>query len=133
MTRNIPIITFLQRTWMLLVFTVLCNFLTLWNHVFVWVPNGRDEWGNVAWRGLTLLDLCGAVLLVPALASAVVWTALLFIHLYFRDTLDKDVHDGTYLKDWREIGPVHRVWVRNLILIGSIIGFCILCSSLAKG
>lgn len=132
MKTNFPIITFLQRSWMLTVFMVLSNFAVLSNHEFfkIWT---RDNDGNVVYVGQTLFQILGAVLYIPAMASVVVWVALLFRHLYFRESIDKDINDGTYLLDWRAVTPTTRIWVTNFVLIGMIIALCILCSTLAKG
>lgn len=132
--KNVPIITFLQRAWMLLAFTLLTNYLTIWKHIFFWVDSGaRDEWGNVVWRGLTLFDICGAILLVPGLASALLFVTLLLIHLRYRQTIDADVHNGTYVTDWRAMTSAERVRINNFVFIGILIALCILCASLAKG
>ena len=130
--RNWPLLTFLQRTWMLLVFTIVSNFLTLWNHVFVWLPTAFDQWGHpVDWRGLTLFDICGAVLYVPALASTAVWVALLCLHLFFRQTLDADAHSGKYVHDWRALEPRDRIYASVILRVGIILAIAIIAASMA--
>lgn len=130
--KNWPIITFLARTWMLLAFAILTNFLTLWKHVFVWVENGADEWGSTVWRGLTLFDICGAVLYLPGLASVAYWVSLLLIHLNYRQTIDKDVHDNTYLNDWRALTSAERVMNQTWTRVGFLVALAIIVHGLAK-
>jgi len=125
---NLPLLTFFARTWMLFVFMLLSNFAVLSNHAWYWVqlPGGQ-------WQGVTLFEILGAVLYVPALASVVMWVYLLLIHLFFRDTLDKDAHDGTYIADWRILTSAERMWMNVILRVGFFIGFCILCAGVAKG
>lgn len=137
MKKNVPIITFLSRTWMLCVLMVVSNYLSLSKYVFYWkqLPAGYDGTPG-AWVGVTLFDILGGVLYALPLISTVSWFALLAIHLYYRETVDKDAHDGTYVADWHNMGDVasrHRVWAATVIRIGFLIGFCILCAGLAKG
>jgi lysozyme family protein len=129
---NVPIITFLQRTWMLLVFAILSNWAVLSNHQFFrhWTI---DMEGKTIYEGQTIFQMFGGVAYVPGLVSAVLFVTLLCIHLFFRETIDKDVNDGTYLRDWASLSPNDRVLYSTIIRIGFIIGFCILCSGLAKG
>lgn len=125
---NIPLITFFARTWMLLVFMLLANWAVLNKHEYFvkQLPDGTSQ-------GVTLFEILGAVLYVPAIASVVVFVALLVLHLFFRDTLDKDAHDGTYIADWRALTSSERVWIGTVIRVGFFIGFCILCASMARG
>lgn len=134
MKRNIPIISFFTRvsTLLLFAFMLLSNFAVLSQKpIYSWWTVNME--GYTVHESFTLFQILGAVLYVPALASVVVFCALLFRHLYFRQTIDADIHDGVYLSDWRQIGPVHRIWVSNMVVVGMIIALCILCSSLAKG
>lgn len=89
--------------------------------------------GYAVHETFTMFQLLGAVLYVPALTSVVVFVALIIRHFYFRGSIDADIQSGKYLEDWKAIGPVHRIWVANVVLIGLIIALCILCSSMAKG
>jgi lysozyme family protein len=134
MNKNIPIISFFTRTstWLLTVFMLVSNWLVLWQHpVYSWWTVNME--GITVHESFTMFQLFGAVLYVPAISSVIVWVALLFRHLYYRQSIDADIQDGTYLNDWKTIGPVHRIWVANVVLIGIIIALAILCSSLAKG
>lgn len=115
---NTPVITFFARTWQIFTFMVLSNFAVL---------------SNAQFGGHTLFEMLGAVLYVPAVASVVLWTALLVVHLFFRQTLDQDAHDGTYVRDWRALTPAQRAYIGTIIRIGILIGFCILCASMARG
>src|ERR1700676_2077776 len=98
LVKNVPIITFFSRTLMVFIFMLLSNWAVLSNiEYFVKpLPNGTQQ-------GVTLFEMLGAVLYVPALASVVMWVYLLLIHLFFRDTLDLDAHSGVYIADWRAL------------------------------
>ena len=124
---NVLLITFFARTWMLMIFMVASNWIVLWKHEFFpKIVNGN-------WQGLTLFEMLGAVLFIPALGSAVFWFYLLMLHLFFRDTLDKDAHDGVYIADWRAMSSFERMQINAWLRIGFFIGFCILFASLARG
>lgn len=132
--KNYPILSFFTRTstWLLLIFMLVANWLVLWQHpVYCWWTVTME--GQTVHECFTMFQLFGAVLYVPAIASVVVFQAMLFRHFYYRGTIDQDIQDGTYLIDWKAIGPVHRIWIANFVLIGFVIALCILCSSLAKG
>lgn len=116
---NVPIITFFARTWMLFIFMILANMAVLSQYK---LPSGH-----------TLFEILGAVLYVPALASVVMWVYLLMLHLFFRETLDKDAHDGVYITDWRALTSAERMWMNVVLRVGFFIGFCILCASMARG
>jgi hypothetical protein len=129
---NIPIFTFLQRTWMLLAFSLAANWAALSNYEFFkhWTRNAA---GTVVYQGWTLFDMFGGLVYIPGITSAVMFFALLCIHLFWRESVDKDAHDGTYLDDWHDLTPEQRVRYSTLIRIGIIVGFCILCAGLARG
>jgi len=134
MKNNLPILSFFARTWMLFIFMLISNFAVLSNHAWRWVqlPTAPDGTPG-AWQGVTLFDMLGAVLYVPALASVVMWVYLLVLHLFFRGTLDKDAHDGVYIADWRALTSAERMWMNVVLRVGFFIGFCILCAGVAKG
>jgi lysozyme family protein len=129
---NIPIITFLQRTWMLLVFAIVSNYAVLNNHQFFrhWTV---DMEGKTVYQGQTIFEMFGAIAYIPGLVSAVLFVSLFCLHLFYRETVDKDVHDGTYVKDWEALTSDQRILYSTIIRIGFIIGFCILCAGLARG
>lgn len=130
--KNIPFLSYLWRTWPLLVFTVAANFLTRWNHAFAWISNGKDEWGNTVWQGLTAADLCGAVLYVPALASVVIWLVGLMIHLFHRQTVERDAHSGRTGTDWETVTAAERVRWSVILRLGYALIFGLIAAALAK-
>jgi lysozyme family protein len=131
---NIPIVTFFARTWMLFLFMLASNYAVLNQHEFGQVIEYTKAGTRVLVApGHTLFEMLGAVLYVPALASVVMWVYLLMIHLFFRDTLDKDAHNGVYIADWRALNSADRMWMNVVLRVGFFIGFCILCASMAKG
>jgi len=109
---NIPILSFLARTWMLLVFVVVAN---------------------MACQNEALFQKWGALIYIPAVTSTVWFVNLLCVHLFFRQTVDQDAHDGTYVKDWVALTPHQRVAWATVIRIGSLIALSILCAGLARG
>lgn len=109
---NVPIITFLQRTWLLLVAAIAFTLLSLNDTVF---------------------QKFGAIVYIPSLVLWVMWSSLLAIHLFFRQTVDLDAHTGKYLNDWNSLTPFQRTLLAVIIRIGLIVGFCILCAGLARG
>jgi lysozyme family protein len=134
MKRNIPIIAFFTRvsTWLLLAFMALTNFAVYWQHpVYSWWTVNMD--GYTVYEQFTLFQLLGAQLYIPAVSSVVLFVALLIMHFRYRQTIDADIQDGSYLNDWRSISPAHRIWVHTAVFIGLVIALCILCSSMAKG
>lgn len=134
MKRNIPVIAFFTRvsTWFLTIFMLVSNFLVLWQHpVYSWWTVNME--GYTVHESFTMFQLFGAVLYIPAIFSVAAWVSLFFRHMYFRQSIDADIQSGRYMLDWDAIGPVHRTWQTNVVLIGVLIAICILCSSLAKG
>lgn len=134
MQRNIPVIAFFTRvsTWLLLAFMLASNYAVLSQKiVYSWWTVNME--GYTVHETFTLFQLLGAVLYVPAIFSVAVFFALLFRHLYFRQSIDADIQSGEYMNDWRQVGPVHRIWVSNVVLVGVIIAICLICASLAKG
>lgn len=117
---------------MLLAFSFLSNWAALSNYEFFkhWTVNLK---GETVYQGWTLFEMFGAIIYVPGIASIVMWVGLLCVHLYWRETVDKDAHDGTYCNDWQELTSNQRVLYATIIRIGTIIGFCILCAGLARG
>lgn len=129
---NIPIVSFLQRTWMLLAFSLVANWAALSNYEFFkrWTVNLE---GKTVYDGWTLFELFGGLIYIPGITSAVMWVSLLCVHLFWRESVDRDAHDGKYLRDWGSLDPDQRIRYATIIRIGTIIGFCILCAGLARG
>jgi hypothetical protein len=134
MKRNIPIIAFFTRTstWLLLVFMLVTNWAVLSQKiVYSWWTVNMD--GYAVHETFTMFQLFGAVLYIPAISSVVLFVSLLIIHFRYRQTIDADIQDGSYLQDWRALSPTERIRVSNFVFIGIVIALSILCSSLAKG
>jgi lysozyme family protein len=131
---NIPLVTFVSRYWMYLILTVALNFAILSKHVWYWVqlPAARDGTPG-DWQGMTSVDICGALLYIPAICSLVFMLLLLTKHLYYRATIDADTHDGTYIADWRACTSFQRVAVQAAVTIGILIAFAIIGASMARG
>lgn len=125
---NVPLVTFVARTWMLIIATLVSNWAVL-SKIEYFVKKQPDG----TFQGVTLFEMLGAVLYVPALGCAVFLFYLLALHLFFRATLDKDAHDGVYVTDWRALTSSERMWQSTILRVGFFIGFCILCAGMAKG
>lgn len=138
--KNYPIISFFTRvsTWLMLCLMLAGNWIVYSKHVWYWVQLPADHDGTPgAWIGITLVDILGAQPFTVAMSSILVLMTLFIRHLYYRQTIDRDIHDGTYVKDWRnmgtDMGARHRIWVSNVVFLGILLALCILCAGLAKG
>lgn len=130
---NIPILSFLGRTWRLLLVTILSNYLALWNHSFIWSDSGqKDEWGNIIWAPHTLADICGAIIYLPGLVSAAFFAGLLLQHLLFRDTVDRYIREGAFLTEFYGLTAWQRQVLVFALIIGLFIGTAIIGMGLAK-
>lgn len=136
LTTNVPVLTFFTRssTWFILFLMVLFDWAVLSKHIWKWVqlPDLRDGTPG-QWVGMTTYDYCGAVLYLPMIASTCMFLTMLMIHLYFRSSIDKDIHDGTYLCDWAALTSYERAKIHTIIRIGTLIAFSIIGASLARG
>lgn len=135
-TRNIPLLAFFSRasTWYVVIFMLAAQWSIHWKHPLWWnqlpgLPDGTPG----EWIPVTLYDWLGAILYIPALCSVIFFVWMLALHLFFRQTIDKDTHDGTYLCDWSTLSSAERIRYTTWIRVGFFIGFCILCAGLAKG
>lgn len=134
----LPIIGFFARTstWLVGIFMIVSNWLVLWQHpVYAWWTKNME--GYDVHETFTCSQLLGAALFGPALISIPVFFAMLTRHLYYRQTIDADIQDGTYVKDWQNMGTDagarHRIWVSNVVFLVLILAFSIIAASLAKG
>ena len=108
---NIPILTYLQRYWFLLALAAGSVALTFSN---------------------TLFSRLGSLLYVPALVLVAVACNLLVTHLWFRETIDKETHDGTFLTEWRGLTAERRVTLTIAVRIAIFIGTCLIAAALSK-
>lgn len=131
--KNIPVVTFLQRTWMLFVAMFASNWFALTETHFAflgkWVMH--PEAGGI-WISQTPMETFGPILWVLPFGLAIVLMGLLVVHLYYRQTIDLDANGGRYVNDWNSCTPFQRVLISNVVRIGIIIGLCILCAGLAR-
>jgi hypothetical protein len=131
--KNFPILSWAARQWLLLVIFFFTNWLCLTEVHFsalgkwVW-----DEQLGGIWRAATPLEFCGPLLWAVPFGLATYLLTLLSIHLHYRETIDADVNDGTYLNDWHACTPAQRVAVATAVRIGIFVGLCILLAGLAR-
>lgn len=135
MKKNYLLLTFFTRTWPFLVFAILAVYVVTTNHTFSSLGQYQydEPKGEWFWQKRTIFDVFGGLAFIPSLTSLVMWFTLLYRHLIYRETIDKDIHDGTYLKDWRACSPYERIKTSNFVFIGILIALCILCAGLARG
>lgn len=108
---NIPIITYVQRYWMLILAAAALVSLCLNDKVFA---------------------LLGALVYIPAVASVATLVFLLIIHLFFRETIDKDWHNGTYVAEWRSLEPKTRITLTVALVVGLFLSVAIIAASTGK-
>lgn len=139
--RNIPLVTFFSRasTWYVLLFALVGQWAIHYRGPlpfpgFWWTQQpGSPDGTPGEWVPITLYDWLGAILLIPAICSAGFFVLMLLIHVFFRQTIDKDMHDGTYLCDWGNLDSHQRMQITAWIRIGFWIGICLVSASIAKG
>lgn len=134
--KNVPLVTFFSRasTFYLMIFMLTANWAIHWKRALWWTQMpGLPDGTPGEWVPITLYDWLGAILYVPALVGVVMFVWSLVLHLFFRDTIDRDTHNGTLVADWKILSSFERTKLHVWIRIGFWIGLCILCSSLAKG
>ena len=131
--KNIPIITWIPRYWLLLLIFFFTNWLCLTEIHFSFL--GKWTWdsnlGGI-WRPATPIEFCGPLLWSVPFGIAIYLLTTLSIHLHYRQTIDEDVNSGKYLEDWQACTPAQRVFVSNAVRIGIFIGFCLLLAGLAR-
>lgn len=131
--KNIPFITYFQRTWMLFIVFFASNWAALTEHHFPflgkWVVD--ENLGGI-WVAQTPMEAIGPILWIVPFGMAIYLMCSLQIHLYYRSTIDSDIHDLTYCKDWQQCTPYERIYITNQVRNWTFAGLCILCSQLAR-
>lgn len=131
--KNIPIITWIQRQWMLLIVFFITNWACLTEVHFKALGKWSwDEQLGGIWRPATPLEFCGPLLWAVPFGIATYLLMGLAIHLHYRATIDADTNDGTYAADWKACTSWQRVIVANAVRIGIFVGLCILLAGLAR-
>jgi len=129
--KNFPIITFLQRTWMLFIAALAFNWLSLTEHTFkIFGTWELDEMKGGIWVAHTPFQALGSILYMPPKTLVAFILSLLVIHLLYRETIDASVNSGKYKKAWDQLTPEQEVKYTTQTRIGIFIGICILCASL---
>jgi len=111
MKKNIPILSFITRYWMLLILAVVTVALCLNDRIF---------------------QMLGALIYIPAACTVAVVVQLLIVHLFFRETIDKDAHDGTYLAEWRALDPRTRIILTVVYRVGILLALSIIAAAVGK-
>jgi hypothetical protein len=109
--KNIPFITYLQRYWLLLVLVV------------VTVAACLNDW---------LFQKLGALLYIPAAAAVTVATVLLIVHLFFRETIDTDIHTGVFIADWRSLNSLERARITAVYVVGLTLAIALVAAAVGK-
>lgn len=130
---NFPILTWAARQWLLISIFVVTAWMCTTERRFSFL--GKWDWDeNLGgyWRAGTPLEFFTVLLWALPLGLVAYLMTLLSIHLHYRETIDKDVNDGTYRRDWEACTSTERVKFATWVRIGIFIGFCILLSGLAR-
>lgn len=131
---NVLIFTFLARTWLLWLLMFSSNWLTLTHHHFAILGTWElDEVRGGVWVPHTPMEAIGGILYALPVGLSIYLLYLFLIHIHYRETIDRDIHDGTYLRDWGNLTSEQRVRYSTQTRIGIFIGLCILLSGLARG
>lgn len=130
---NIPLITWLQRQWLLIVVFLVTNWLCLTEQHFAFIGKWvlDPELGGI-WRPATPLEFCGPLLWAIPFGIATYLLTLLNIHLHFRQTIDKDINDGSFIAYWKDAPSDLKLKLVFAAIIGIFIGLCLLLSPLAR-
>lgn len=130
---NIPLITWLQRQWLLIIVFLITNWLCLTEQhlsfLGKWVLD--PELGGI-WRPATPLEFCGPLLWAIPFGIATYLLTLLNIHLHFRKTIDKDINDESFVRYWQQAPSDLKLKLVFAAIIGIFIGLCLLLSPLAR-
>jgi lysozyme family protein len=134
MKKNILGITFLMRTWPLWLLMLFFNWLSLTQHHFTILGTWEiDEMKGGIWVPHTPFEAFGAIIYVPPMVFLLWLLSRFSVHIVYRETIDQDTHNEVYKEDWRNCSSFQRIAIANLVQIGILIAFCILCSGLARG
>ena len=109
--KNIPFLTYLLRYWLLLVALIAALLLSLNEAAF---------------------QHAGALVYLPVLALGAAVAATLVTHLWFRQTIDADTHDGTFLAQWQALDARTRVILTVAFRAAVFLGCCLIAAALAK-
>lgn len=109
--RNIPLLTFLSRYWILSVLVLASACAALSEGIF---------------------QRLGALAYAPVLVLLATWLNCFVTHLWFRQTLDEDAHNGTYVEEWRSLSPRDRIDFSSRIRCAVFIGTAIIIHAVAK-
>lgn len=80
----------------------------------------------------SLFQHLGALLYLPALGLDAVVCAVLIAHLFFRQSLDVFIHDGSFVAAWNALDARQRLDRTLIVLVALFIGLCIVAMGLAK-
>ena len=112
LSRNIPVLSFLGRYWLLLLLFVAFLLLTL---------NER------------LFQAVGAVLYAPVLATVAMLAAAFLRHIFWRKTLDEDVRTERFHEWWDQyLAPAEKARWILVVTLGLFLGICQIIAALAK-
>ena len=109
--KNIPFLTFLGRSWLLILLAVVSVFLAINHQAF---------------------DIFGPLVYVVAVSSVASVMARLIVQLHYRNTIDKDSHSGRYELEWTLMDPKTRI-ILTVVTKGVIfLGICIIAASVGR-
>jgi len=106
--KNNPI-SFLQRYWALLT---------------VFVVTFLISWTDFAF------GVAGSLVYLPVYGSGATIAALVIRHIFFKNTLDQDAHNGFFVDEWKKLGPRERIYANLVVMSVLFIGMCMIAAAL---
>ena len=108
---KLPVISFVVSYWILLISFFLAAQLSENEYLF-------KKYGTITFVPMFVI---GAVVLSK-------WIG----HCIFRETIDRDIREGTFLLDWKLATPGTRITLAVVIMVGFYVGACIVTGGIAK-
>lgn len=154
--KNWPILSLSRGFWITFLVALLSDLSAitnypLWKAKWVHGQSERYEAINGIWKHIfeetwtmdpakSLFDVCGAIIYFPGYFFTAICLTILGVHLFFRDTIDADIHSGDFVRAWRggegeEFGgmtPSTRIKCSLAVLMVFFIGACWIGAALVK-
>lgn len=118
--KNLPIVTLIPRVgWLLAIFFV-TNWACMTQLRFRVI--GRWDWNETVggyWRDQTPVEWAGPLLWLLPFGIGIYLMVILVLHLFFRETIDKDINSGAFVVYWQS-APSE---LKLKLIFAAVIGF----------
>lgn len=111
MRKPIPILSFIRRYWLIILFAHLFMALCLNNTIFTYV---------------------GAPLYILPVSTIALMLALFLRHIFYQQTLDADAADDTFVREWRALSSEKRQILTCIYTCVFFLGVCLIAASIGK-